>query len=68
MKNVGRCQAHQITPSMRAATSGRRRLSIRGSETAPPELLAQQAGIVDESEGQEGEEPAPRVKALDRRL
>ena len=47
MKNVGRRQAHQIAPRMRAAAS----------EAAPPELLAQRAGIGDEGEGQKGVEP-----------
>jgi hypothetical protein len=35
----------------------------RQGEAAPPELLAQRAGIGDEGERQKGEEPVPRGKA-----
>ena len=50
MKNVGRRQANQIAPRMRAAASGCR---------------PQRAGIGDEGEGQKGVEPGPAGKALE---
>ena len=63
MKNVGRCQAHQITPRMRAAASGRRRWSRRGrAKPRHPNSSPQRAGIGDEGEGQKVEEPVPRGK------
>ena len=62
MKNVGRCQAHQITPRMRAAASGRRRWSRRG-RAKPAAHVHEAAGIGDEGEGQKVEEPVPRGKA-----
>ena len=64
MKNVGRCQAHQVCAENEGG--GERAPALeqtRQGETAPPELLAQRAGIGDQREGQKGEKPGPCGKA-----